>query len=66
MKTRFLFYLAVALFAALREKKKLPRALTLEVTTGLDTGLNMSSFGEANNGEIYVVSYDGRLFHITD
>jgi glucose/arabinose dehydrogenase len=41
-------------------------APTLEVTTGLDTGLNMSTFGEANDGEIYVVSYDGRLFHITD
>lgn len=41
-------------------------APTLEVTTGLSTGLNMSSFGEANDGEIYVVSYDGRLFHITD
>jgi glucose/arabinose dehydrogenase len=41
-------------------------APTLEVTTGLDTGLNISSFGEANDGEIYVVSYDGRLFHITD
>jgi glucose/arabinose dehydrogenase len=39
---------------------------TLTVTTGFDTGLNMSAFGEANNGEIYVVNYDGRLFHITD
>lgn len=41
-------------------------APTLEATSGLDTGLNMSSFGEANNGELYIVSYDGRLFHITD
>jgi len=39
---------------------------TQTVTTGFDTGLNMSSFGEANNGEIYVVNYDGRLFHITN
>jgi glucose/arabinose dehydrogenase len=41
-------------------------APTLEATDGLETGLNMSSFGEANNGELYIVSYDGRLFHITD
>ena len=41
-------------------------APTLEMSTGLDTGLNMSSFGEGNDGEIYLVSYDGRLFHITD
>jgi glucose/arabinose dehydrogenase len=39
---------------------------TLEVTTGLDTGVPISSFAEANNGELYVVSYDGRLFHITE
>jgi len=41
-------------------------APTLEVTTGFDSGLNMSSFGEANDGELYIVSYDGRLFRITD
>ena len=41
-------------------------APTLEVSSGLDTGLNIASFGEANNGELYIVSYDGRLFHITD
>jgi glucose/arabinose dehydrogenase len=41
-------------------------APTLEVSSGVDMGLSMSSFGEANNGELYIVSYDGRLFHITN
>ena len=36
------------------------------MTGGFDSGINMSSFGEGNDGELYVVGYDGRLFHITD
>jgi glucose/arabinose dehydrogenase len=40
-------------------------APTMDMTTGFDSGLSMSSFGQGNDGELYVVSYDGRLFHIT-
>ena len=39
---------------------------TMDMTGGFDSGINMSSFGEGNDGELYVVGYDGRLFHITD
>ena len=35
-----------------------------EPTQVLDTGLNISSFGEANDGELYVVNYGGTLHHI--
>jgi hypothetical protein len=39
---------------------------TANVSGGLDSGINMSSFAEGNDGELYVVGYDGRLFHITN
>jgi glucose/arabinose dehydrogenase len=39
---------------------------TVSVSGGLDSGISMSSFAEGNDGELYVVGYDGRLFHITD
>jgi glucose/arabinose dehydrogenase len=41
-------------------------APTVNVSGGLNSGISMSSFGEGNDGELYVVGYDGRLFHITD
>jgi glucose/arabinose dehydrogenase len=41
-------------------------ANTANVSGGLDSGINMSSFAEGNDGELYVVGYDGRLFHITN
>lgn len=36
-----------------------------EPTELLDTGLNISSFGEGNDGELYVVHYGGELHKIT-
>jgi len=41
-------------------------APTVQVSSGFDSGLSISSFGQGNDGELYAVSYDGRLFHITD
>jgi uncharacterized repeat protein (TIGR03806 family) len=39
---------------------------TLTVTGGLDTGLSITSFGEANDGELYAVDYGGGgLYQIT-
>lgn len=38
---------------------------TLTVTNGFDSGLNISSFGEGNDGELYVVDYGGQLYRIT-
>jgi uncharacterized repeat protein (TIGR03806 family) len=35
-----------------------------EPTELLDSGLNISSFGQANDGELYVVNYGGTLHHI--
>lgn len=37
---------------------------TLTMTGGFASGLSISSFGEGSDGELYVVSYDGRLFRI--
>jgi glucose/arabinose dehydrogenase len=39
---------------------------TMDMTGGFNSGLGISSFGEGNDGELYVVDYNGRLFHITD
>jgi glucose/arabinose dehydrogenase len=40
---------------------------TANVSGGLNSGIDMSSFAEGNDGELYVVGYhDGRLFHITN
>jgi glucose/arabinose dehydrogenase len=39
---------------------------TVQPNAGFDSGLSISSFGQGNDGELYAVSYDGRLFHITD
>ncbi len=39
---------------------------TMDMTGGFNSGLSISSFGEGNDGELYVVDYNGRLFHITD
>lgn len=38
---------------------------TVTVSAGLDSGLNISSFGEGNDGEPYVVSYGGDLYRIS-
>jgi glucose/arabinose dehydrogenase len=40
-------------------------APTLTMTSGFDSGLNISSFGEGNDGEIYVVHYVGTLHRVT-
>jgi glucose/arabinose dehydrogenase len=37
---------------------------TVTVSSGLDTGFNISSFGEDNAGELYVVDYGGNLYRI--
>lgn len=37
---------------------------TVTVSSGLDTGFNISSFGEGNDGELYVVNYGGNLYRI--
>lgn len=38
---------------------------TVQVTGGLDTTLSISSFGEGNDGELYVVDFaDGRLYRL--
>jgi glucose/arabinose dehydrogenase len=39
---------------------------TVSVSGGFNSGISMSSFAEGNDGELYVVGYDGRLFHITN
>ena len=41
-------------------------APTANVSGGLNSGISISSFAEGNDGELYVVGYDGRLFQITD
>jgi uncharacterized repeat protein (TIGR03806 family) len=38
---------------------------TMTMTTGLETGFFISSFGEGNDGELYVVNYGGNLRRIT-
>jgi glucose/arabinose dehydrogenase len=37
---------------------------TLQIGTGFDTGLNISSFGEDAAGELYVVDYNGGIYRI--
>lgn len=37
---------------------------TLRITGGLPTGLNISSFGEGVDGELYVVHYGGQLYRL--
>ncbi len=37
---------------------------TLQVTSGLDTGLNISAFGQGNDGELYAVNLGGTLLQI--
>jgi uncharacterized repeat protein (TIGR03806 family) len=38
---------------------------TLSVTSGFDSNLQISSFGEGNDGELYVVNYSGTLHRLT-
>jgi glucose/arabinose dehydrogenase len=38
---------------------------TLTLTDGFASGLNISSFGEGNDGELYVVHYGGELYRIS-
>jgi hypothetical protein len=38
---------------------------TVRVSDGFDSGLNISSFGEGNDGELYLVHYGGRLYRLT-
>lgn len=37
---------------------------TLRITSGSPTGLNISSFGEGNDGDLYVVHYGGQLYRL--
>jgi glucose/arabinose dehydrogenase len=39
---------------------------TVQPNSGFNAGLPIASFGQGNDGELYAVSYDGRLYHITD
>ncbi len=38
---------------------------TVTLTDGFASGLNISSFGEGNDGELYVVHYGGELYRIS-
>ncbi|HEX7813096.1 MAG TPA: PQQ-dependent sugar dehydrogenase [Burkholderiales bacterium] len=38
---------------------------TMTVSSGFDSGLNISSFGEGNDGELYVVDYGGALYRVS-
>ncbi len=38
---------------------------TLTLTSGFESGLSISSFGEDNDGELYVVHYGGELYRIS-
>ncbi len=38
---------------------------TITVSSGFDTGLNISSFGEGADGELYMVHYGGQLYRLT-
>jgi len=40
-------------------------APTAQITGGLVSGLNISSFGEGVDGELYVVHYGGQLYRLT-
>jgi uncharacterized repeat protein (TIGR03806 family) len=57
---RFIFgdYVSGRIFAWI------PGGAPLQPTQLLDTGLNISSFAQDHNGELYVVSYGGDLFRI--
>ena len=37
-----------------------------ESTTFMESGLKISSFGEDETGEVYVVDHGGRIFRLTD
>jgi len=39
---------------------------TAQISGGFDSGLNIASFGEGNDGELYVVHYGGQLYRLTD
>jgi hypothetical protein len=38
---------------------------TAQVTGGFASGLSISSFGEGNDGELYIVHYGGQLYRLT-
>jgi len=38
---------------------------TVTVTDGFESDLNISSFGEGNDGELYIVHYGGQLYRLT-
>jgi glucose/arabinose dehydrogenase len=38
---------------------------TMTLTGGLESGLSISSFGEDNDGELYIVDYGGELYRIS-
>ncbi len=38
---------------------------TVMVTTSFDSSLNISSFGEGTDGELYIVHYGGQLYRLT-
>jgi glucose/arabinose dehydrogenase len=44
------------------DAKTLP---TASITGGFSSGLNISSFGEGNDGELYVVDYGGQLYRLS-
>jgi uncharacterized repeat protein (TIGR03806 family) len=60
LKGRFIFgdYVSGRIFAWV------PGGVALQPTQLLSTGFNISSFGQDNNGELYVVSYSGQLYRI--
>ena len=59
---RYLFgdFVSGRIWAWIPESAAQPR----QPTELLDTGLSISSFGQANDGELYVVNYGGTLHHI--
>ena len=59
---RYIFgdFVSGRIWAWIAESAPTPRA----PTELLDTGMNISSFGQANDGELYVVNFAGTLHHI--
>ncbi len=59
---RYVFgdFVSGRIWAWIPESAQSPRA----PTELLDTSLNISSFGQSNDGELYVVNYGGTLHHI--
>lgn len=63
LKGRYLFgdFGSGRIWAWIPDRASQPR----EPTQLLDSTVNISSFGEANDGELYVVGYNGKLYRLT-